>query len=184
MAEPTFASPIIRTYVANPDASLRLADHTALTKLVIRAAVGTAAKAHLAVAFGASRMSHDVLIAGTRPDEWMLIGDAEPVSVRVESLPMDGHVSIIDWTHGRCAFRLAGPDSTKVLEKVCSIDWSDAMTPDGAVLSATVAGVACDIVRADQGDSASYLILSDRSFGQYLFDAIFDAGTEFGISAE
>jgi sarcosine oxidase gamma subunit len=31
--------------------------------------------------------------------------------------------------------------------------------------------------------SPSYLILCDRSFGQYIFDTIVDAGTEFTISA-
>ena len=41
-----------------------------------------------------------------------------------------------------------------MLEKVCSLDWSDPMTPDGAVASASVAKVTCDIARNDvDGDT-------------------------------
>lgn len=97
---------------------------------------------------------------------------------------MDGHASVVDWTHGRAAFRLSGAPAASALEKVCSIDWSDNMTPDGAVVSASVAGAGCDIVRNDATGAPSYLILCDRSFGQYLFDAILDACAEFGVSAE
>lgn len=182
MVEPAFASPITVTYPADPDAVLRLVDESTLSKLVVRAAAGTAAKASLAVAFGSSRVSDDVLIAGTRPDEWMLLGPSGAVAARAESMPMEGHVSTIDWTHGRAAFRLTGDDGIRALEKVCSVDWSDAMTPDGAVLSASIAGASCDIVRQDQAGTPSYLILCDRSFGQYLFDAILDAGAEFAVA--
>jgi len=63
------------------------------------------------------------------------------------------------------------------------LDWDDAITPDGAVVSASVAKAGCDIVRFDgDSDHPSYLLACDRSFGQYLFDAILDAGDEFGIN--
>ena len=68
-----------------------------------------------------------------------------------------------------------------MLEKVCSLDWSDPMTPDGAVASASVAKVTCDIARNDVDGTPSYLVFCDRSFGQYLFDALIDAGNEFGL---
>ena len=37
-----------------------------------------------------------------------------------------------------------------------------------------------DIDPPDTDDTRSYLISCDRSFGQYLFDALLDAGEEFG----
>lgn len=181
MAEPIFASPVTKSYDFNPDAPLQLDDESAISKLLVRAAVGTAAKAHLAVAFGSSRVSDDVLITGTRPDEWILLGSAVAVAAKTAALPTDGHVSFVDWTHGRAAFRLTGSEATKTLEKLCNIDWSDDMTPNGAVVSASVAGTGSDIVRQDKNGTPSYLILCDRSFGQYLFDALLDATTEFGL---
>jgi len=62
------------------------------------------------------------------------------------------------------------------------LDWSDAMTPNGAVASASVAKVTCDIARCDGDSAPSYMIFCDRSFGQYLFDALIDAGEEFGLA--
>ena len=93
-------------------------------------------------------------------------------------------MSVIDHTHSRALFRLTGADAASLLEKVCSLDWSDAMTPDGAVVSASIAKVTCDLTRQDHDGEPSYLIACDRSFAQYLFDALLDAGTEFGIGVK
>ena len=153
---------------------------------------------------GESRgVSAGALVLGSRPGEWIVVGSAAAVADvigRLADLFAGGDdaegttgagggagdaelVTALDWTHGRALFRLSGAESARALEKVCSLDWSDAMTPDGAVASASVAKVTCDIARADVGGAPSYLIFCDRSFGQYMFDALLDAGDEFGISA-
>ena len=59
---------------------------------------------------------------------------------------------------------------------MCSIDTAEAMFPDGAVCGASVARVACTLLRNDTAGERSYLILSPRSSGRYLFDALRDAG--------
>jgi heterotetrameric sarcosine oxidase gamma subunit len=179
----TFKSPITKTYAPMSGAALTLTDESAQAKVIVRAAAGTPARAALAQAFAGSRTADGVLIAGTRPDEWMLIGDVAAVRAHVDGLSTDGHVSIVDWTHGRAQFRLTGAVASSALEKICGLDWSDAMMPDGAVTSGSVAKVTCDLIRNDVDDQPSYLVLVDRSFGQYLFDTIIDSGDEFGISA-
>lgn len=178
------ASPITKTYSSQPGAELTLSDESALSKFVIRAASGTTTRASLAQVFAGSRTSQGVLIAGTRPDEWMLLGPRENVHARLSEMPFAGHASIVDWTHGRAMFRLTGHDATKALEKLCGLDWSDPMMPNRAVSSGSVAKVTCDLIRDDIGSTPSYLVLCDRSFGQYLFDTLVDAGDEFGISVE
>jgi len=178
----TFHSPVTASYSPTPDAALTLTDESAKTKMVVRAKAGTPARASLAQVFAGSRESGGVLIAGTRPDEWMLLGDADAVATRTTELSLEGHVSLVDWTHGRAQFRLTGDVATSALEKICGLDWSDQMMPDGAVTSGSVAKVTCDLVRNDVDRTPSYLILCDRSFGQYLFDTIIDSGVEFGIS--
>ena len=114
----------------------------------------------------------------------MLLGDDDAVKRRVDGIPLDGHVSIVDWTHGRAQFRVTGDFATSVLEKVCGLDWSNDMMPNGAVTSGSVAKVTCDLIRSDVDDTPSYLVLCDRSFGQYLFDALIDAGNEFELSVD
>ena len=170
-----------------PGGSLTLSDASATTKWLVRSESDGAAAVRLAVPFGSSHLTESgALVLGSRPGEWIVMGDAGAVAEVVSSL--DGldssdFVSALDWTHGRALFRVTGRDAPRMLEKVCSLDWSDPMTPDGAVASASVAKVICDITRNDTNGTPSYLIICDRSFGQYLFDVFIDAGAEFGLVA-
>jgi len=176
-------SPITKTYPTNPGAALTLADESTTYKTLVRAAAGTSARGSLAVAYGSSSNTGEVLTAGSRPDEWILIGSADAVRSRIGVLDTSGHVSVVDWTHGRAMFRLSGVRAGDALSKVCSIDLSDSMTPNGAVVSASVAKVGCDLIRNDMNGAKSFLLLCDRSFAQYLFDALIDTCNEFGVDA-
>ena len=188
---PAFESPVRAAFVsdagipmepAGPDATLTLQDASSVTKTIVRAGPGTNARHQLSVAFGASRTADGVLIIGQRPDEWILMGPADASRALVDGLDRSGHVSVIDGTHSRALFRLTGAGAASVLEKLCSLDWHDRMTPDRAAVSAPVAQVTCDIVRDDLEGTPSYLISCDRSYGQYLFEVILDAGQEFGMA--
>ena len=176
---PSFESAVLKSYPSNPGAPITLADESATAKTLIRSD-----RSQFGVAFGSSVIVDDVMIGGTRPDEWLLLGTDQAVLGAVDSVDTGGFTSVIPFTHGRSLFRLSGTDASRLLEKVCGIDWSNNMTPSGAVLTASVALVTCDIIRADQGGDPSYLVLCDRSFGQYLFDALIDAGNEFGVSVQ
>ncbi|MGI9599295.1 MAG: sarcosine oxidase subunit gamma [Acidimicrobiales bacterium] len=180
--ELVFESPITKSYPAAGGDGLRLTDLSATTKVIVRAESTGAAQRQLAVAFGASRQSGDVLICGQRPTEWLILGDGGAVADFVAGLDRSGHVSVVDHTHSRALFRLSGDTATSLLEKICSLDWGETMTPNGAVLSASIAKTGCDIIRNDTEGARSYLIACDRSFAQFLFDAIVDAGQEFEIA--
>lgn len=176
MAEiPSFESPIRRSLAA--DSALR--DESAMAKTVIRALPGSPTADRLGVGFGSSRRVGEVHVCGSRPGEWLLLG--EPAEL-LDGLDTSGHVSVIDLTHGRALLRLTSADAARVLEKICSLDLSDDMTPNGAVTSASVAAISCDLVRDDLHGTPSYLIACDRSLGEYLAGAIVDAGDEFGIA--
>ena len=71
-----------------------------------------------------------------------------------------------------------------MLAKVCGIDWSDGITPDGAAFRTSVAALATDVIRDDVGGIPSYLLHCERSSGQYLFDALLAAGAEFGVEID
>ena len=175
-----FESPVVKAY-RRPGTALTLTDRSSTTKRIVRAAPDTAAAQGLGARFGTSRAAGQALICGQRPGEWLLIGPATEVDAVIGGLDTAGHVSVIDHTHSRAMFRLTGVAAASLLEKLCGLDWSDAMTPDGAVTSGSVAKTTCDLVRNDVDGTPSYLILCDRSFGQYLFDAVLDAGEEFDI---
>ena len=180
-----FESPVVRRYPAGKPGPLTLSDDSATVKWLVRAPADGAVAQQLGAAFGSSaRTSGGVLVLGSRPGEWILLGAADSVADAVgalDGLDAGSLVTALDWTHGRALFRVTGREAARMLEKVCSLDWSEEMTPDGAVASASVAKVTCDIARDDVDATASYLIFCDRSFGQYLFDALIDAGDEFGL---
>ena len=188
---PAFESPVSTPFVSHggvpmepggPVSPLTLHDVSSTTKIIVRAGPDTIACRQLSTPFATSRTEAGVLMAGQRPDEWLLVGRNSAVQALAGRLDRTGHVSVIDGTHNRAMFRLTGVGAASVLEKLCSLDWNDHMTPDGAAVSGSVAKVTCDIVRNDRDGTPSYLISCDRSFGQYLFEVILDAGQEFGIS--
>ena len=182
VSELEFASPVQIGPLAAPDGGLTLADAGSTTKILVRAGSDTAAATALAVPYGQSRQGDDgILICGSRPDEWTLYAPAGRSAQVTASVPTGGFVTVIALTHGRAMIRMSGRSSVAALAKVCNIDLADDMGPAGAVFSAAVAAVSCDLVRDDQDGQRSYLLTCERSFGRYLFVALADAGIEFGI---
>jgi sarcosine oxidase, subunit gamma len=204
---PATAEPVARSPIAPPPpvvvmegwevsgrrarAGLTLTDCTPLAKVGVRAPVGGHAAAELAVPFGrAARDPGGTLTAGSGPGEWLLLaapGQAPALIGRAEDLAVrfpDELITATDLTHGRALVRLSGPRADGVLQKVCSIDTSDGITPDGAAFRTSVAAVATDVVRDDSGGVRSYLLHCERSSGAYLFDALLAAGSEFGIEID
>jgi heterotetrameric sarcosine oxidase gamma subunit len=177
-------------------APLRLVDCTPLAKVLVRATPGGRLARHLGVGHGRSgRDGHGTLVVGSGPGEWLLLaapGAEAEVAARVReaagaSPDRDGPelVSVVElFTHGRALMRLTGADAPRLLAKVCAVDLADRTTPDGAAFRSSVAKVATDVVRADLHGTRSYLLHCERSSGQYLFDAILDAGRELGIEAD
>lgn len=167
------------------DADLHIADHTPVAKVLVRAPEdGTVART-LGVGFGrAARDERGVLVTGSGPGEWTLIsppGNAREVIEQLGAVSDDEFVSVLDITHGRALVRVSGQRTPDLLSKVCGIDLSDEITPNGAALRSSVAKVATNVVRDDEEGVRSYLLHCERSYGQYLFDALLDAGEEFGV---
>jgi len=168
-------------------AALRLADASPLAKVSLRADGDGALGRRLGVRFRGSRRQDGVLVIGSGPGEWLFIGQpgtASHIAERVRGLGGGEFVTVVDLTHGRALLRLTGREAARALSKVCAVDLSDALTPEGAAFRTSVAKVATDIIRDDAGGGTgepSYLLHCERSAGQYLFECLLDAGTEFGI---
>jgi heterotetrameric sarcosine oxidase gamma subunit len=178
-------------------AALRLTDCTPLAKVLVRATPGGPVARHLGVGHGrAARDEHGTLVVGSGPDEWLLLagpGTEAALAAPVREVDDPDLVSVVElFTHGRALVRLTGADAPRLLAKVCAVDLADRATPDGTAFRSSVAKVATDVVRDDgrgalraSGEGArSYLLHCERSSGQYLFDAILDAGREFGVEPD
>jgi heterotetrameric sarcosine oxidase gamma subunit len=180
-------------------APLRLIDCTPCWKTLIRANTESAVAHILGVGRGrASRDDSGRLVAGIVHEEWLLIGSPGLSLPSHLTASADGGpelVTIVDVTHARALIRIVGTDSAKVISKLCAIDFGDRASPDNTALRTSMAGLAVEIVRndlANRYDDApgrdarlrSYLVLCERSAGQYLFNIFLDAGQEFGIDVE
>jgi heterotetrameric sarcosine oxidase gamma subunit len=165
--------------------TLTLTDCTPLTKVQIKAPVTGQVAAELGVRFGrAHRNAAGVLVVGSGPGEWLLIGPPGRAIPAHTGPAADGYASSTDLTHGRALVRLTGPAAADVLSTMCGIDLSDEATPDGAAFRSSVAAVATDVIRDDVAGVRSYLLHCERSSGQYLFDALLSAGRDLGIEID
>ncbi len=191
MSDGTRKTPVARSPIHPPDptevdcgwivsrreshAPVRLSDASPTVKVVVKSD-----RSRFDLAYGRARWEHQRLVIGSSPGEWTIIGPpGEPLgSDALEA------VDAVDITHGRALVRLTGEAAPRVLEKVCAIDLSEPMCPNLAAFRASVANVVTDVVRDDREGTRSYLLSCERSSGQFLFDAILDAGAEFGIDVE
>lgn len=169
-------------------AELKITDCTPLAKILVLASTEGEVARSLGVSFGrATRDAHGTLVVGSGPGEWLLLatpGTSAAVTQRVEEVPGEGLTSVFDATHGLALLRITGARAPDLLAKVCAIDFSEAVTPDGAAFRSSVAKLVTDIVRDDRAGEISYLLHCERSSGQYLFDVLIDAGDEFGIEVD
>ena len=170
------------------DADPRIMDCTPLAKVLVLASPSGGVARALGVPFGrTARDEHGTLVVGSGPGEWLLLGPpgaSAALAGRVKEVSDEGLVSVLDATHGRALMRITGARTVDLLAKVCGIDLSEEVTPDGAAFRSSVAKLVTDVVRDDCDGERSYLLHCERSSGQYLFDALIDAGDEFGIEVE
>jgi heterotetrameric sarcosine oxidase gamma subunit len=170
---------------ARSEAALRITDCTPMAKVGVRADPQGSLAAALGVPFGrAQRDPQDSLVIGSGPGEWLLLaatGEAPALLDRIRRLADSEFATAIDLTHGRALIRLTGDDAARLLAKLCAIDLSSLTTPDGSAFRTSIASVVTDVIREDEREAGSYWLHCEWSSGQSLFDALLDAGAEFGI---
>jgi heterotetrameric sarcosine oxidase gamma subunit len=160
---------------------LTLTDMTPLAKVAIRAEP-TGPLADALLTYDGAELVTSV-VAG----EWLVLaraGEQDRLVGWLESWRGDEFASVVDLTHGRALLRLTGRQAIDVLVKECAVDLSDRGCPDGRALRCAMSGLAVDVVRHDLDGLPSYLLHCERSSGQYLFDALLDAGAEFGLDVD
>jgi heterotetrameric sarcosine oxidase alpha subunit len=84
-------------------------------------------------------------------------------------------------TEQYAAIAVAGPNSRKVLEKLVDIDLSDAAFPFMACGLVTAAGVPGRLFRISFSGELAYEINVPSDYGQHMWDALMEAGAEFGV---
>jgi sarcosine oxidase subunit alpha len=90
-------------------------------------------------------------------------------------------VHLTDLTQGLAAVNLAGPRAREIMAKVTDLDCSGEAFAYLDGKRAAVAGVACLILRIGFVGEVGYEIHFPAAYGEHVWDALLEAGAEFGI---
>lgn len=116
------------------------------------------------------------------PDEWLVVTPDRRVE-RIERTLRDAlegrHAALTDVSHSRTILVLSGPDARAVLAKGCPLDFHPRVFgPDRCAQSRLAK---CQVLIHQASGSPRFEIYVHRSFAQYLWTWLEDAGREFGV---
>ena len=119
------------------------------------------------------------------PDEWLLVADhtngtvAERLMATLRAGLAGPGIAIVDVSDSYAVIGLSGANACALLAKGCPLDLHPAKFPPGQVAQ-TVVGRADVIVH--RIDESGFELYVRRSFAQYLWLWLEDAGVEFGVA--
>ncbi len=90
-------------------------------------------------------------------------------------------IDIANVTSAWCGVNIAGPNSRKVLTKICDIDLSPSAFPYMAVKEAKISGVDARILRVGFVGELGFEVHVPQHCGEFLWDLLIAAGQEFNI---
>ena len=120
-----------------------------------------------------------------RDDRGLMVVPTGDTEAALEALTeaTEERVHITDVTSVYCTLQLVGPRGLDVLRRITSLDVRPSRLPSGACVQGSVMKVAALLVRDDLGDLPSYWLLVTRDYGEFVWEAICDAGEDYGLQA-
>ena len=118
-----------------------------------------------------ARLAHDEAMVFTEP------GHAAAVSEMLEQAA-DICAHVVDVTSGLGGVRITGPSAHLLLAGVTELDASPETLPELSCAQTKIAEVHAVLLRLDLGSVRSYEVYFGREFGEYMWDALLEAGDE------
>jgi len=117
------------------------------------------------------------------PDEWLAVGDDGPALARRLAEATPGQfLGITDVSENYTTLVLRGPAARQVLAKGCPLDLDASIFKPGDAASSLVAKATVVLrLLADEAAGAVFHLLVRRSFAEYLYRWLEDAGREYGV---
>jgi sarcosine oxidase subunit alpha len=146
----------------------------------ITADIGTAGSARIANGPAdepctVARLAQDEAMVLTAPDE--VRGVAEALG------PQPGRCAhLVDVTSALAGVRITGPASPSLLAGVTELNVEPNAFPSMGCAQGAFAEISGLLLRLDLAGLLSYDLYFGREFGEYLWDALLEAGEEFGVT--
>ncbi len=152
------------------------------------AAVGQALDMVLPADANTSAVAGEATALWLGPDEWLLTTNAATAPDLVETLrgALAGlAAAVVDVSDAATVITLSGADARDVLAKGCPLDIHASVFAPGRVAQTIVAQADVILHRVDDGSGeASFDIHVRRSFAEYLWLWLADAGLEYGVGVD
>lgn len=133
----------------------------------------------------AGKLIGDFTLAKLGEEDFLVIGSgiAEDYHMRwfEQHLPADGSVSLEAINLGLVGLSVAGPNARAVLQKLTHLDLSDAAFKFMDIRRMDLGMAKAIVGRVSYTGDLGFEIWMKPEYQRYLFDAIMDAGAEFGI---
>ena len=124
----------------------------------------------------------DVSMLWLGPDEWLVVTPERRFD-RIERALRDAlegqHAALTDVSHSRAVVVLSGPYAREVLAKGCTLDLHPRVFGPGRCAQSRLAK--CQALIHQTTDAPEFEIHVQRSFAQYAWTWLEDAGQEFGV---
>jgi sarcosine oxidase subunit gamma len=134
-------------------------------------------------AVGKASAMTEATLYGVGPDEWLAVGsDGPALAERLRAAAAGQFVGVTDVTENYTTLVASGPAAREILAKGCPLDLHTRAFQPGDVAGSVIAKatVVLHLVREEAGD-ARFEILVRRSFADYLFRWLEDAGRDVGV---
>ena len=130
----------------------------------------------------ASVRKRDVSMLWLGPDEWLVVVP-DRRAARIEGALRDAlegqRVALTDVSHARTILTLSGPEARAVLVKGCPLDFHPRVFGPERCAQSRLAK--CQVLIHQTDASPTFEIHMNRSFAQYAWTWLEDAGKEFGV---
>jgi len=117
------------------------------------------------------------------PDEWLVVAPPEErpdLPGSIDAVLGGIHAAVTETGESMTVIELAGPRATDVLRKGCDLDLHPRAFPAGRVVRTLLAKDA--IVLHKTSEAPAWEVYVHRSFSEYLWRWLEDAGLEYGVA--
>ncbi len=161
------------------------------SKQAFRTAVKKALNVDLPIDFGtAAGSAKSVQLLCQGPDEWLVVtpsGGGDKALKSLATATRTQHAAVVDVSESRTVIRVSGPRAGDVLAKGCAVDLHPRAFGPGRLAETLLASahvIIHQVAADDDGDGAAFDVYVHRSFAEYLWTWLEDAGGEYGVRVE
>jgi len=116
-------------------------------------------------------------------DEVFITSPPDNIALVAQTLEenLAGCAHLVDMTSNFAAITVSGPSSSQMLSKLTDLNISPNAFPDLSCAQGMMAEVYVILLRWDRAGLPGYDIYVSREYGEYIWDAMLEAGHEYGI---